>query len=54
MKKIIIIAIIVVLVVIFGSFPLSVLAKIFDFLGKALGTLAKWLNFFGWNGLIKG
>lgn len=46
------IVLLIILVVLFGSFPLSVLGKIFDILGTACTWLGKSMNFFGWNGLI--
>ncbi len=52
MKKILLIILIVVLVVLFGTFPLSILAKIFEYLGKAVEWLARILNLFGWNGIV--
>ncbi len=52
MKKILIIGLIIVLIVLFGTFPLSILSYIFTFVGKAFGWLAKILNVFGWNGII--
>jgi cell shape-determining protein MreC len=52
MKKILLISIIIVLVVLFGTFPLSIVSKIFQYIGKAIEWLAKILNVFGWNGII--
>lgn len=52
MKNLIILLLILVLVVLFGSLPLSILAKAFEWLAKAMQWLAKCLNFFGWNGMI--
>jgi len=52
MKKLIIIISIVVLVVLFGTWPLSVLSKIFGFLSSCIEWLAKALNWFNWNGLV--
>lgn len=51
MKKIFIIALIVILVILFGTFPLSILSKIFNFIGKIFEFLARFLNIFGWNGI---
>ncbi len=60
MKKLLIIILIIVLVVLFGTWPLAILSKIWDFIGmiwNALGTGIKWLakvlDFFKWNGLLK-
>jgi hypothetical protein len=52
MKGIFLTILIIVLVVLFGTWPLSILAKIFEYLGLALEWLAKALNIFGWNGII--
>ena len=51
-KKILIILLIIALVVLFGTWPLSILCKVFEWLGVALNWLAGALNFFGWNGLL--
>lgn len=52
MKKIIIIALIVILVVLFGTFPLSLLGKLFNWISIGFNWLAGILNIFGWNGII--
>lgn len=52
MKKIIIAILIIALVVLFGTWPLTILAKLFDIIGVAFEWLAKALDIFGWNGLI--
>ena len=52
MKKLFITILIIVLVVLFGTWPLSILAKILSFLASAIEWLAKTLNVFNWNGLI--
>ena len=52
MKNILLTILIIVLVVLFGTMPLSILGKIFEYLGIAFNWLAKSLNFFGWNGII--
>lgn len=52
MKKIFYLVLIIVLVILFGTFPLSILSKIFEYLAIALKWLAKVLNLFGWNGII--
>ena len=52
MKKILMIILIVVLVILFGSLPLAILSKIFEYIGIALNWLAKSINFFGFNGIL--
>lgn len=52
MKNLILIILIIALVVLVGTWPLSILAKIFTWIGEALNWLAKILNFFGWNGIL--
>ena len=52
MKKIILAILIIVLVVLFGTWPLSILARVFEILGSILRWLAESLNFFGWNGIL--
>ena len=51
-KNIILTILIVSLVVLFGTWPLSILGKVFEYIGIALNWLADALNFFGWNGII--
>lgn len=51
-KKILIILLVIALVVLFGTWPLSILGKVFEWIGIALNWLAKILNFFGWNGIV--
>ncbi len=53
MKKVVLTILIIALVVLFGTWPLSVLSKIFEFIGGIVGWLAKVLDFFSWNGLLK-
>ncbi len=43
---------IIVLVVLLGTWPLSILSIVFEYIRKALHWLAEILNFFGWNGLV--
>lgn len=50
MKKILIVLIILA-VVLFGTWPLGILSEIFRYLSLAFKWLAKALNIFGWNGL---
>ena len=52
MKKLIITILIIVLVVLFGTWPLSILAKVFEVLATAIRWLAEALNFFNWNGIL--
>ena len=52
MKKLILTILIIVLVVLFGTWPLSILAKIFEILATAIQWLAEALNLFGWNGIV--
>lgn len=52
MKGIILTILIIVLVVLFGTWPLSILAKVFEFIADMFGWLAKSLDIFGWNGII--
>ncbi len=52
MKKLITAVIVIALVVLFGTWPLSILAKLFEYIGIALKWLAKFLDIFGWNGII--
>ncbi len=51
-KKIFFIILIIVLVILFGTWPLSILSKVFEYIGIALNWLAGALNFFGWNGIV--
>jgi len=51
-KKILLIILIIALVVFFGTWPLSIFGKVFEFIGRIFNWLASFLNFFGWNGLI--
>lgn len=53
MKTILFIVLIIALAICFGSLPLSILAKVFEIIATALEWLAKAINFFGWNGLLK-
>lgn len=52
MKKIFLVIVIIVLVMLFGTFPLSILGKIFEYIGKGIEWLADILNFFNWNGIL--
>lgn len=52
MKKLIVILLVIILVVLVGTWPLSILAKLFEWIAYGLRRLAKALDFFGWNGLL--
>ena len=52
MKKLIVILLVIILVVLVGTWPLSILAKLFEWIAYGLRCLAKALDFFGWNGLL--
>ena len=52
MKKLILTILIIVLVVLFGTWPLSILAKMLEILATAIQWLAEVLNLFGWNGIV--
>ena len=52
MKKSIVILLVIILVVLVGTWPLSILAKLFEWIAYGLRWLAKALDFFGWNGLL--
>lgn len=52
MKTLLLAILIVILVVLVGTWPLSILAKMFEYIAIAFNWLAESLNFFGWNGLI--
>ncbi len=58
-KKIILISLIIVLIILFGTWPLGVISKLTEWLAmfinviaKCLKWLASGLDWFGWNGLI--
>lgn len=42
------------LVVLFGALPLTLLEKIFEFLGIVFRWLAQLIDFFGWGGILLG
>ena len=52
MKKLIFILLVIILVVLVGTWPLSILAKLFEWIAYGLRWLAKALDIFGWNGLL--
>ena len=52
MKKILLIVLVIALIILFGTWPLSVLGKLLDLMGYVVTWLAKVLNFFNWNGLL--
>jgi len=51
-KKVILIIIFISLIILVGTWPISILSKVFYWISVALNWLAKTLNFFNWNGLI--
>ncbi len=53
MKKIVLIILVIATVILVGTWPLSILAKSMDWIAYGLRFLAKTLDFFGWNGLLK-
>ena len=52
MKTIFFIILIIGLTILFGTFPLSILAKVFGYLETFFDWLAKVLNVFNWNGIL--
>ena len=52
MKNLLLTILIIVLVVLLGTWPLSILGKVIEYIGIAINWLANTLNFFGWNGLL--
>lgn len=52
MKKLILIILLVVLIILFGTYPLTVIAKVFEWIAYALRWLAKILDFFHINKLL--
>lgn len=54
MKTIILIAVIVVLVVLFGTIPLAVISQIFTWLASVFSWLADLIDIFGFGGIMKG
>jgi len=52
MKNAILIIFLIVLVVLLGTWPLSILSIIFKAIGTALDWLARAINIFGWNGIL--
>lgn len=52
MKKIFFVIVIIGLVILFGTWPLSIAGKMFEYIGIAFNWLAKTFNFFGWNGIV--
>jgi len=53
MKKIVLIILVIATVILVGTWPLYILAKLMDWIAYGLRFLAKTLDFFGWNGLLK-
>jgi hypothetical protein len=54
LKTLLKIIIIVALVVVFGSLPLAILGKVFEWLAAALKFIANAIDFFGWGGILQG
>ena len=52
MKSIFLTILLIVMIVLLGTWPLTILAKLFEILSTALMWLAKALNIFGWNGIL--
>ena len=52
MKNILFAVFIIALVVLFGTWPLAIIAKVFNYLRIIFEWLSNFLNIFGWNGLI--
>lgn len=52
MKKFFLIILIVLLVVLFGTFPLGLLSKLFEWISIGVKWLANVLDFFNWNGIL--
>ena len=52
MKNLFFTVLLIVLIVLFGTWPISILAKVFEYVSIALNWLANALNLFGWNGII--
>lgn len=53
MKKLIFLILIIATVVLVGTWPLSILARFMDWIAYGVRWLAKTIDFFGWNGLLK-
>lgn len=52
MKKLFFTILIIVLIVLFGTWPIGILAKVFEYFAMALRWIANALDVFGWNGII--
>lgn len=52
MKLGFILLVIIVLTILFGAVPLIVGGTIFEVIGGFLKTIGKWLDFFGWGGIL--
>ena len=52
MKTLIRLILIIILVVLFGTIPLSLLSKLFEYISIALDWLAQALNIWGWQGIV--
>lgn len=53
MKNLILFILLIVLIVLFGTWPLSIVGNVFEVIGGLLKKIANILNFFGWNGLAR-
>lgn len=52
MKIFFIILIVLVLTILFGAVPLTIAGTVFEVIGGVLKTLGKWLDWFGWGGVL--
>jgi len=42
----------IVLTILFGAVPLQIIGTVFEVIGGFLKTVGKWLDFFGWGGVL--
>ena len=47
-----IIIVAVLLTILFGAVPLMIIGNVFQVIGGFLKTVGKWLDFFGWGGVV--
>ena len=52
MKIVTILIVTIILTVLFGAVPLMFVGNVFEILGGILKTIGKWLDFFGWGGVM--
>jgi len=52
MKNIVFLIIFIALILLVGTWPLTILSKIFNWVSTAFEWLAKTLDVFNWNGLL--